>query len=91
MPDESGSRRVDAIMVPANAIAAPPTSAATAQNYAMKKDLDAISGASSDQLGFMTGITGGNGSPPLHHFSALIEILSMVVNSANDVMCLTKN
>ncbi|UMO75294.1 hypothetical protein CPT_434B_30 [Escherichia phage 434] len=29
--------------------------------------------------------------PPLHHFSALIEILSMVVNSANDVMCLTKN
>ena len=51
------------VRVPANAIAAPPTSAATAQNYAMKKDLDAISGASSDQLGFMTGITGGNGSP----------------------------
>lgn len=51
------------LRVPANAIAAPPTSAATAQNYAMKKDLDAISGASSDQLGFMTGITGGNGTP----------------------------
>lgn len=51
------------VRVPANAIAAPPTSAASAQNYAMKKDLDAISGASSDQLGFMTGITGGNGSP----------------------------
>ena len=51
------------VRVPASAIAAPPTSAATAQNYAMKKDLDAISGASSDQLGFMTGITGGNGTP----------------------------
>lgn len=51
------------VRVPASAIAAPPTSAATAQNYAMRKDLDAISGASSDQLGFMTGITGGNGSP----------------------------
>lgn len=51
------------VRVPANAIAAPSTSAATAQNYAMKKDLDAISGASSDQLGFMTGITGGNGTP----------------------------
>lgn len=51
------------VRVPASAIAAPPTSAATAQNYAMKKDLDAISGASPDQLGFMTGITGGNGSP----------------------------
>ena len=51
------------VRVPASAIAAPPTSAASAQNYAMKKDMDAISGASSDQLGFMTGITGGNGSP----------------------------
>lgn len=51
------------VRVPASSIAAPATSAATAQNYAMKKDLDAISGASSDQLGFMTGITGGNGSP----------------------------
>ncbi|HHI0556766.1 TPA: phage DNA ejection protein [Klebsiella pneumoniae] len=51
------------VRVPASAIASPPTSAASAQNYAMKKDLDAISGASSDQLGFMTGITGGNGSP----------------------------
>lgn len=51
------------VRVPASAIASPPTSAASAQNYAMKKDLDAISGASSDKLGFMTGITGGNGSP----------------------------
>ena len=51
------------VRVPASAIASPPTSAASAQNYAMKKDLDAISGASSDQLGFMTGITGGNGTP----------------------------
>jgi len=51
------------VRVPANAIAAPPTSAASAQNYAMRKDLDAISGASTDQLGFMTGITGGNGTP----------------------------
>lgn len=53
------------VRVPAGSIAAPATSAATAQNYAMKKDLDAISGASPDQLGFMTGITGGNGSPSL--------------------------
>lgn len=53
------------VRVPASAIAAPPTSAASAQNYAMKKDLGAISGASSDQLGFMTGITGGNGTPAL--------------------------
>jgi len=51
------------VRVPASAIAAPPTSAASAGNYAMKKDLDAISGASSDQLGFMTGITGDNGTP----------------------------
>lgn len=51
------------VKVPASAIASPPTSAASAQNYAMKKDLDAISGASSEQLGFMTGITGGNGTP----------------------------
>lgn len=51
------------VRVPANAIAAPPTSAASAQNYGMKKDLDAISNASPEQLGFMTGITGGSGTP----------------------------
>ena len=45
------------VRVPAGSIAAPATSAASAQNYAMKKDLDAISGASIDDLGFMTGIT----------------------------------
>lgn len=53
------------VRVPASAIAAPPTSAASAQNYAMKKDLDAISGASSGDLDFMTGVTGGNGTPAL--------------------------
>ncbi|EPE4838383.1 phage DNA ejection protein [Yersinia enterocolitica] len=51
------------VRVPASAIAAPATSAATAQNYAMKKDLDAVLGAPADKLGFMTGMTGGNGSP----------------------------
>ncbi|EFE5019639.1 DNA transfer protein [Escherichia coli] len=50
------------IRVPASSIAAPATSAANAQNYEMKKDLDAISGASIDDLGFMTGITGSSGS-----------------------------
>ena len=50
------------VRVPAGSIAAPATSAASAQNYAMKKDLDAISGASIDDLGFMTGITGSSGS-----------------------------
>ncbi|MFR0451707.1 DNA transfer protein [Escherichia coli] len=53
------------VRVPAVSIAAPATSAASAQNYAMKKDLDAISGASIDDLGFMTGITGSSGSPAL--------------------------
>ncbi|EJE4858027.1 DNA transfer protein [Escherichia coli] len=53
------------VRVPAGSIAAPATSAASAQNYAMKKDLDAISGASIDDLGFMTGITGFSGSPAL--------------------------
>lgn len=53
------------VRVPANSIAAPATSAASAQNYAMKKDLDAISGASADDLGFMTGVTGSSGSPAL--------------------------
>lgn len=53
------------VRVPAGSIAAPATSAASAQNYAMKEDLDAISGASIDDLGFMTGITGSSGSPAL--------------------------
>lgn len=53
------------VRVPASSIAAPATSAANAQNYAMKKDLDAISGAAADDLGFMTGVTGSSGSPAL--------------------------
>lgn len=53
------------VRVPASAIAAPATSAASAQNYAMAKDLDAIEGASPDSLGFMTGVTGGNGAPAI--------------------------
>lgn len=53
------------VRVPAGSIASPATSAASAQNYAMKKDLDAISGASADDLGFMTGVTGSSGSPAL--------------------------
>ncbi len=53
------------VRVPARAIAAPATSAATAQNYAMKKDIDAIDSASPDSLNFMTGVTGGNGTPAL--------------------------
>ncbi|WP_051957701.1 phage DNA ejection protein [Yersinia rochesterensis] len=53
------------VRVPASAIAAPPTSAAVAQNYAMKKDLDVIAGAPSGDLDFMTGVTGGNGAPAL--------------------------
>lgn len=53
------------VRVPASAIAAPPTSAASAQNYAMKKDIDALSGASADDLGFMTGVTGSSGAPAL--------------------------
>ncbi|WP_193764649.1 phage DNA ejection protein [Hafnia paralvei] len=51
------------VRVPASAIAAPATSAASAQNYAMAKDINAILDAPKDSLGFMTGITGGNGSP----------------------------
>lgn len=58
--DDSGNM----VRVPASAISAPPTSAATAQNYAMKKDLNAILDAPAGGLGFMTGITGGNGSAP---------------------------
>ncbi|HBB3133136.1 TPA: DNA transfer protein, partial [Escherichia coli] len=50
------------VRVPAGSIAAPATSAANAQNYEMKKDLEAISGASIDDIGFMTGITGSSGS-----------------------------
>lgn len=57
--DDSGNM----VRVPANAIAAPPTSAASAQNYAMKKDIDALAGADPSNLDFMTGVTGGTGSP----------------------------
>ncbi|EBB9178813.1 DNA transfer protein [Salmonella enterica] len=53
------------VRVPASAIAAPPTSAASAQNYAMKKDIDALSSASAEDLGFMTGVTGSSGAPAL--------------------------
>lgn len=51
------------VRVPASAIAAPATSAASAQNSAMSKDMSAILDAPTDNLNFMTGITGGNGSP----------------------------
>lgn len=51
------------VRVPASSIAAPATSAASAQNYAMSKDLNAILNAPADKLDFMTGVTGGNGSP----------------------------
>lgn len=51
------------VRVPASSIAAPATSAASAQNYAMSKDLNAILDAPTDKLDFMTGVTGGNGSP----------------------------
>ncbi|HEJ7969408.1 TPA: phage DNA ejection protein [Serratia marcescens] len=51
------------VRVPASAISAPPTSAASAQNYAMRKDIDAIANADSSQLDFMTGVTGGAGTP----------------------------
>ncbi|ECG0704840.1 DNA transfer protein [Salmonella enterica subsp. salamae] len=53
------------VRVPASAIAAPPTAAASAQNYAMKKDLDAIAGAKPGDLEFITGVTGGNGTAAL--------------------------
>ncbi|UAN59650.1 phage DNA ejection protein [Serratia sp. JSRIV004] len=59
--DDSGNM----VRVPASAIAAPATSAANAQNYAMKKDIDTIANADSNQLDFMTGMTGGTGSPAL--------------------------
>ncbi|EGP1175958.1 DNA transfer protein [Salmonella enterica] len=50
------------VRVPASAIAAPPTSAASAQNYAMKKDIDAIANADASALDFMTG---GAGNPAI--------------------------
>lgn len=53
------------VRVPASAISAPPTSAASAQNFGMSKDLDAIESASPDNLGFMTGVTGSSGSPAI--------------------------
>jgi hypothetical protein len=53
------------VRVPASAIAAPGTSATNAQNYAMKKDIDAIVNADASDLDFMTGVTGGSGSPAL--------------------------
>ncbi|EHA5007670.1 DNA transfer protein [Salmonella enterica subsp. diarizonae] len=53
------------VRVPASAIAAPPTSAASAQNYAMKKDIDAIANADASALDFMTGMTGGAGDPAI--------------------------
>lgn len=57
--DNSGNT----VRVPATAIAAPATSAANAQNYAMKKDIDAIANADAGNLDFMTGVTGGSGNP----------------------------
>ncbi|EAC0924738.1 DNA transfer protein [Salmonella enterica subsp. enterica] len=53
------------VRVPASAIAAPPTSAASAQSYAMKKDIDAIANADASALDFMTGMTGGAGVPAI--------------------------
>ncbi|HFD9288579.1 TPA: phage DNA ejection protein [Salmonella enterica] len=53
------------VRVPASAIATPPTSAASAQNYAMKKDIDAIANADASALDFMTGMTGGSGNPAI--------------------------
>ncbi|EPP0271242.1 DNA transfer protein [Salmonella enterica subsp. enterica] len=53
------------VRVPASAIAAPSTSAASAQNYAMKKDIDAIANADASALDFMTGMTGGAGDPAI--------------------------
>ncbi|EPV6108269.1 TPA: DNA transfer protein [Escherichia coli] len=53
------------VRVPASSIAAPATSSASAQNYAMKKDIDAIANADSSALDFMTGMTGGAGNPAI--------------------------
>lgn len=51
------------VRVPANSIAAPASSSASATNYAMKKDIDAILNADPERLALMTGVTGGAGSP----------------------------
>lgn len=51
------------VRVPANSIAAPASSSASATNYAMKKDIDAILNADPEQLDFMTGVSGGVGTP----------------------------
>lgn len=53
------------VRVPAQAIAAPSTSASAAQSYAMKKDIDAITSAPDENLDFITGVTGGSGSPAI--------------------------
>ncbi|HFR5723188.1 TPA: phage DNA ejection protein [Escherichia coli] len=53
------------VRVPASSIAAPATSTASAQNYAMKKDIDAIANADASALDFMTGMTGGAGNPAI--------------------------
>ncbi|HDL7195533.1 TPA: phage DNA ejection protein [Yersinia enterocolitica] len=53
------------IRVPPSAIAATASSAASAQNYAMKKDIDLISSAEPGSLDFLTGVTGGTGKPAL--------------------------
>lgn len=57
--DNSGNT----VRVPANSIAAPASSSENATNYAMKKDMDLILNAKPEQLEFMTGMTGGLGSP----------------------------
>lgn len=51
------------VRVPASSIAAPATSAASSQNSAMSKDLNSILNAPPEKLNFMTGVTGGNGTP----------------------------
>lgn len=53
------------VRVPASSIAAPATSAASAQSYAMKKDIEAIANADASALDFMTGMTGGAGNPAI--------------------------
>ncbi|EFB2563923.1 TPA: DNA transfer protein [Escherichia coli] len=53
------------VRVPASSIAAPATSSASAQNYAMKKDIEAIANADASALDFMTGMTGGAGNPAI--------------------------
>ncbi|MGP6463297.1 phage DNA ejection protein [Pantoea agglomerans] len=50
------------VRVPVNSIAAPATSAASATNYAMKRDVEAIANADATDLDFMTGVTGSSGS-----------------------------